>query len=88
MSIFFMIWLMRLPPKLIVLPMAIAFVLGGAIGNLIDRVTLGYVVDFIHVYWKDSHFPIFNIADCSITLGAILLLVDAFFLEKHRQTTH
>lgn len=88
MSVFFMIWLMRLPPKLIVLPMAIAFVLGGAIGNLIDRVVLGYVVDFIHVYWKDSHFPIFNIADCSITLGAILLLVDAFFLEKHRQTTH
>lgn len=64
--------------------MAIALILGGAIGNLIDRVTLGYVVDFIHVYYQNSHFPAFNIADSAITLGTILLLIDTFFLEKNR----
>lgn len=64
--------------------MAIALILGGAIGNLIDRVSLGYVVDFIHVYYQDSHFPAFNIADSAITLGTILLLIDTFFLEKKR----
>ena len=84
MSIVFAIWLLRLPKKLIVLPMALALVLGGALGNLIDRIALGHVVDFIHVYWQDSHFPIFNLADCAITLGAILLLVDSFFLEQQR----
>ncbi|SKZ09917.1 lipoprotein signal peptidase [Mycobacteroides abscessus subsp. abscessus] len=67
-----------------VLPLAIALILGGAIGNLIDRVSLGYVVDFIHVYYNNSHFPAFNIADSAITLGTILLLIDTFFLEKHR----
>lgn len=86
MSLVFIVWLIRLPQKLIVLPMALALILGGAIGNLIDRATLGYVIDFIHVYWNNSHFPIFNIADCSITLGAILLLIDSFFLEKKRQS--
>lgn len=85
MSVIFAVWLLRLSPKLIVLPMALALILGGAVGNLIDRIDLGHVIDFIHVYWNDSHFPIFNIADCAITLGAILLLVDSFFLESKRK---
>ncbi|MDO4223249.1 MAG: signal peptidase II [Acinetobacter sp.] len=84
MSLIFIFWLLRLSPKLVILPMALALILGGAVGNLIDRVTLGHVVDFIHVYWGDSHFPIFNIADCAITLGAILLLIDSLFLESKR----
>ena len=67
-----------------VLPVAIALILGGALGNLIDRITLGYVVDFIHVYYQNHHFPAFNIADSAITLGTILLLIDTFFLEKQR----
>ena len=83
-SIAFTIWLVRMPRKLKVLPLAIALILGGALGNLIDRVSLGYVVDFIHVYYNNSHFPAFNIADSAITLGTILLLIDTFFLEKHR----
>ena len=83
-SIIFVIWLMRMPKSTIVLPMAIALILGGAIGNLIDRVTLGYVVDFIHVFYQNHHFPAFNIADSAITLGTILLLIDTFFLEKKR----
>lgn len=83
-SAIFVIWLMRMPKKLVLLPMGVALILGGAIGNLIDRATLGYVVDFIHVYYKNSHFPAFNLADSSITLGVILLLIDTFFLEKKR----
>ena len=70
--------------KMVVLPVAIALILGGALGNLIDRITLGYVVDFIHVYYQNHHFPAFNIADSAITLGTILLLIDTFFLEKQR----
>ena len=68
----------------LILPAAIALILGGALGNLIDRVTLGYVVDFIHLHYQGSSFPAFNIADSAITLGTILLLIDTFFLEKHR----
>ena len=83
-SIIFIFWLMRMPKNMLVLPAAIALILGGAIGNLIDRITLGYVVDFIHVFYQNHHFPAFNIADSAITLGTILLLIDTFFLEKHR----
>lgn len=84
-SLFFIAWLMRMPKRLVVLPLAIALILGGAVGNFIDRMTLGYVVDFIHVHYQQSwHFPIFNVADCAITLGTILLLIDTFFLEKKR----
>ena len=83
-SVIFLFWLMRMPKTVKVLPIAIALILGGAIWNLIDRVTLGYVVDFIHVYCQNSHFPAFNIADSAITLGTILLLIDSFFLEKNR----
>lgn len=85
-SVIFLFILMRMPKGLIILPLAIALMLGGAIGNLIDRITLGYVVDFIHVYYQDHHFHAFNIADSAITLGTILLLIDTFFLEKKRKT--
>ena len=60
---------------------AIALILGGALGNLYDRITLGYVVDFLHFYWRDYHFPAFNIADSAITIGAGLMVIDAF---KHK----
>ena len=83
-SVIFVFWLMRMPKSMKVLPLAIALILGGAIGNLIDRVALGYVVDFIHVYYNNSHFPAFNIADSAITLGTILMLIDTFFLEGKR----
>jgi signal peptidase II len=50
--------------------------LGGAIGNLYDRVILGYVVDFLDFYWAASHFPAFNIADSAITIGAVMMIID------------
>ena len=56
----------------------LAFVLGGAVGNVLDRVEHGFVVDFIHVHWGRAYFPAFNVADAAITVGAGLLLLDAF----------
>src|SRR5262249_6817821 len=55
---------------------ALALVLGGAVGNLLDRVRLGYVVDFIHVYWRQHQWPDFNVADSAITVGVALLILD------------
>ena len=75
-SIALIIWLVKLPRKPIVLPMALALILGGALGNLFDRVLFGHVIDFISVHWNDSYFPAFNIADSAITLGAILMACD------------
>ncbi|MGB7404321.1 MAG: signal peptidase II [Pacificimonas sp.] len=60
---------------------AMSLVLGGAIGNIVDRVRLGYVVDFVHLYWRDYDFYVFNVADASITVGVGLLLLRAFFGE-------
>lgn len=57
---------------------AIALILGGAIGNVYDRVVHGYVVDFLHFYWQDWHFPAFNLADTAITIGAAMMIIDAF----------
>ena len=58
--------------------LALALVLGGALGNLIDRVAYGYVVDFLDFYWGNYHFPAFNVADSAISVGAALLLLDSF----------
>lgn len=64
---------------------ALALVIGGALGNLYDRLVHGYVVDFIHLYWRDYHFPAFNIADSAISVGAVMMLLDIF--RKPPQTT-
>ena len=62
--------------------LALALILGGALGNLIDRVTYGYVVDFLDFYWKNYHFPAFNVADSAVTCGAGLLILESFIKEK------
>lgn len=67
------------------LGVAIALILGGALGNLYDRITLGYVVDFLHFYWNDSHFPAFNVADAAISLGAGLMIIDVFKSKKEEK---
>ena len=63
------------------LAISITLILGGALGNLYDRITLGYVVDFLHFYWQDYHFPAFNIADTAISIGAAMMILDLF---RHR----
>ena len=77
--------LRRTPPGARWLPIALTLVLGGAIGNLWDRLTLGYVVDFIHFCYGARCFPAFNVADSAITVGAIMLVLDSFF--EHRRGT-
>jgi len=61
----------------------LSMILGGAIGNLIDRVYAGYVLDFIDVYWGDWHFWAFNVADASISIGAVLVFVDLLLVKPH-----
>ena len=56
---------------------ALALIAAGAVGNLIDRIRLGYVTDFVHVYWRSHQWPDFNVADSAISIGILLLLVDA-----------
>ena len=77
-----MVWLWRLPRGERLLPISLALIVGGAIGNVTDRVLHGYVVDFIHAHWGAAYFPAFNIADSAITIGAVLLMLDAF-RERH-----
>jgi signal peptidase II len=72
-------WLRRLKGRSQgLLACSLALILGGAIGNVIDRLRIGHVVDFIHVHWNDAWFPAFNVADSAITIGAVLLLFDAW----------
>lgn len=78
------VWLTKVPPKATVLLLGLALLIGGALGNVYDRLVLGYVIDFIHVHYQNAHFPAFNIADCGITVGATLLVIDALFLEPKR----
>jgi len=76
-SVGIIIWLKRLASTQQWLAAALALVLGGALGNLWDRVTLGYVVDFIDVYYQQYHWPAFNLADSAICVGAALLVIDS-----------
>lgn len=62
--------------------LALSLILGGALGNLIDRIAYGYVVDFLSFHWGEHYFPAFNIADSAITGGAALLILDS--LKSHR----
>jgi signal peptidase II len=66
----------RLPEAARLPRLALALVLGGAIGNVVDRLRLGYVVDFVHVYWREYQWPDFNVADSAITIGVALLVID------------
>ncbi len=81
-SIALIIWLKQLKKDQQVLSAGIAFILGGAIGNVIDRSLYGHVIDFIQVYYKDFYWPAFNSADSAITLGAGLLILDMFIEYK------
>ena len=72
------VWLRRLSSGQIRAAWSLSLILGGAAGNLIDRVIYGHVIDFIDVYYGSWHWPTFNIADSAITIGAGLLLLDAF----------
>jgi signal peptidase II len=85
-SVAIIVWLCRLPRSgNPLLAAGLSLVLGGALGNLIDRVRLGHVIDFIHFHWDRAYFPAFNVADSAITVGAAFLLLDALF-DSRRKT--
>ncbi|MDH5484995.1 MAG: signal peptidase II [Gammaproteobacteria bacterium] len=77
-SIVLIVWLNKLKQHQKLLTVSIALILGGAIGNLIDRSIYGHVIDFIDVYYQQHHWPAFNIADSAISIGAVLLIIDSF----------
>lgn len=84
-SLVLLVWLLRLPRQEWRTGLSLGLIIGGAIGNLIDRVQLGYVVDFIDVYFGGWHYPAFNVADSAITVGVVLLLLDGVLQAfKHK----
>jgi signal peptidase II len=80
----FIIWLLRKHAGQRLFSFALALILGGAIGNVVDRVLYGYVVDFVQVHWGGWYFPAFNVADSAITVGAVCLILDE--LRRVRKT--
>jgi signal peptidase II len=86
-SVAIVIWMKRLPADHRLTAVSLALILGGAVGNVWDRILLGYVIDFIDVYYADYHWPAFNIADSAISVGACLLIIDSLRHGKHAQDT-
>ena len=86
-SIVIVIWLIKLSREQRWVACALALILGGALGNLYDRILLGHVIDFIDVYYRDYHWPAFNIADSAITCGAVMLIIDAVWFDKNKSRT-
>lgn len=86
-SIGILLWLRRNPRGQTLVAVGLSLIMGGALGNVVDRATRGYVVDFIDCYWGRWHFAAFNVADSAITIGAGLLLLD-MLLEARRNRAH
>ncbi len=85
-SVAIVFWLRRVPRRGHTwLAIALALIVGGALGNVIDRAIYGYVVDFISVHYGGWYFPAFNVADASISVGAAMLIIDSLFLERKRE---
>ena len=78
-SVVLVVWLTRLPRHRIWLAMALGLILGGGLGNLWDRLQLGYVVDFISLHYGGWYWPAFNVADSAISVGACIIVLDSFF---------
>jgi len=81
-----LVWMTRVPRSgHVTLLLGLSMIFGGAIGNLIDRLLYGYVIDFILFYYRSWSYPAFNLADAAITCGAVLVLIDGLVLERRRQ---
>ena len=83
-SVVLLVWLKRLPHHARLLPVALTLVLAGALGNMVDRIRQGYVVDFIDIHFQGWHWPAFNVADSVIVTGVILLLIEGFIPRRGR----
>ncbi|MDF1582098.1 MAG: signal peptidase II [Methyloprofundus sp.] len=82
-SIGLVIYLKNLKKDETLLAISLSLILGGALGNLIDRLIYGYVIDFFDVYYQAYHWPVFNIADSAITVGVAFMVYESFVKEKH-----
>jgi len=78
-------WLRQSTKEQVLLPVAFSFILGGALGNVLDRIMHGYVVDFLDFYYGTYHWPAFNVADSAIFIGAALLILDMFINKETKQ---
>ncbi|MES9824570.1 MAG: signal peptidase II [Candidatus Thiodiazotropha endolucinida] len=78
-------WLWRLKRDEQWVAVALSLIIGGAIGNVIDRILFGQVIDFLHFHYQQHYFPAFNVADSAITVGVIIMLYDALILAKRRE---
>ncbi len=85
-SVVMVVWISRLQKHETLLAVSLSLVLGGAIGNLFDRVAYGYVIDFLDVYYQDMHWPAFNIADSAICIGVFLMLLESFGIGKEDES--
>jgi signal peptidase II len=83
-SVLLIVWIGRVAAIKVREAFALAFILGGALGNLYDRIVLGHVVDFIVVHYKENYWPAFNLADSAITLGAAVLIIDMLFSKEKK----
>jgi signal peptidase II len=79
------VWIAREKQRVDVV--ALGLVLGGALGNIVDRIRFGYVVDFLHFFWGDKSFWVFNVADAAISCGVLLLLLRAFLTPEKGKTS-
>jgi signal peptidase II len=79
------LWLLRRPVGRPAFKTALALILGGALGNVIDRIAYGHVIDFLLFYWRGWYYPAFNLADAAITCGAVLLVADELLRGRAKQ---
>lgn len=84
MSIILGVWLVRLSKQAILQALGLSLILGGALGNLYDRLVLGHVIDFIDIFYKNYHWPAFNLADSAICAGTLCLVFDVCFSKKSK----
>jgi len=80
----FILWVLWFKPQDAWMNWSLTLIMAGAIGNVIDRILFGHVIDFIQVFYKTWYFPAFNVADSAITIGAAVMLIDGFFHKEER----
>jgi signal peptidase II len=78
------VWLWRLKQQEKWVAVALSLIIGGAVGNVIDRILFGHVIDFLHFHYQEHYWPAFNIADSAITIGVMVMMFDALVLAKKR----
>lgn len=83
-SVALVLWLRRIDRGAPMLACSVALILAGALGNAIDRLRLGYVIDFVQVHWGEHYFAAFNVADSAISIGAGLLLLDSLLASRRQ----